>query len=50
MSSECASTITLAILVCREGLRSLRPISAPRRPSGATSVRSSRNPSIDRKA
>jgi hypothetical protein len=47
ISSECASTFTLTVFVRLEGLRSLSPIRAPRLPSGATSVRSSRRPSID---
>ena len=47
ISSEWASTITFTVVLFLDGLVSLRPISAPRRPFGATSVRWSPMPSID---
>jgi len=42
ISSECASTQILAVRVRLASLVSFSPSRAPRRPSGATSVRSSR--------
>ena len=47
ISSEWASTKTLTVRPFFFGLVTFRPRSAPRRPSGATSVRSSCIPSTD---
>ena len=46
ISSECASTRTRAVRVRFDVFVSLRPSSAPRRPSGTKSVRSSRKAPI----
>ena len=47
ISSEWASTVTVTVRSCERAFVSLSLISAPRRPSGATSVRRRRMPSID---